>query len=123
MQFHQLFTNLISNSLKYSKTDEAPHIRIKAFPIAGKEITSFDANKTVNYWKITVEDNGIGFEPQYQLKIFELFQRRHSNSAYLGTGIGLAICSKIMRNHEGFIDATGRPGAGAIFNIYLPVKE
>ncbi|MBC7536031.1 MAG: PAS domain-containing protein [Ferruginibacter sp.] len=123
VQFHQLFTNLISNSLKYSKAEEAPHILIEAFSVAGKEIIAFDANKTVNYWNITVEDNGIGFEQKYHSKIFELFQRLHPNSAYLGTGIGLAICSKIMRNHEGFIDATGKPGLGAKFNIYLPVKE
>ncbi|MEO8771784.1 MAG: PAS domain-containing protein [Ferruginibacter sp.] len=123
LQFQQLFINLISNSIKYSKKDIPPHIIITAINVSGKEIDDEVVNETINYWKISVEDNGIGFEQQYATKIFELFQRLHITSAYLGTGIGLAICSKIMRNHEGFINAFGRPGIGSTFNIYLPFKE
>lgn len=123
LQFQQLFINLISNAIKYSKKDIAPLITITAAETPGKEINIPNANQAINYWKISVEDNGIGFEQQYETKIFELFQRLHGSSEYLGTGIGLAICSKIMRNHEGFIDAVGRPGIGSVFNIYLPLKE
>ncbi len=123
IQFQQLFINLISNAIKYSRTGVAPRINITALTIPGKEITEVDANRSINYWKISVEDNGIGFEQRYATKIFELFQRLHGVSDYLGTGIGLAICSKIMRNHEGFISAVGNPGVGSIFNIYLPIKE
>ena len=123
LQFQQLFINLISNAIKYSKKDILPHISISAIKVPGKEIADMDVNKTINYWKISVKDNGIGFEQQYATKIFELFQRLHGPSDYLGTGIGLAICSKIMRNHEGFINAVGKPGIGSTFNIYLPSKE
>ncbi|MFT3908407.1 MAG: PAS domain-containing protein [Ferruginibacter sp.] len=123
IQFQQLFINLISNAIKYSRTGVPPRINITAITIAGKDITDVDANGSINYWKISVEDNGIGFEQRYATKIFELFQRLHGASDYLGTGIGLAICNKIMRNHDGFISAVGNPGVGSVFNIYLPVKE
>jgi signal transduction histidine kinase len=68
-----------------------------------------------------VADNGIGFEPEYANKIFEVFQRLHGRSEYSGTGIGLAICKKIVENHKGVIRAEGFPGKGAIFHIYLPL--
>ena len=73
-----------------------------------------------DYWKITFSDNGIGFEQQYANKIFELFQRLHSKFEYEGTGIGLAICKKVVQNHQGSIFAKGRPGFGSSFEIYLP---
>jgi signal transduction histidine kinase len=122
-QFVQLFSNLISNAIKYSKPGIAPHIIINAKNMAGKEIHEPEVNKSIFYWKISIEDNGIGFEQQYRNKIFELFQRLHGKEDYVGTGIGLAICNKIIRNHGGFITAFGNPDIGAIFNIYLPVKN
>lgn len=73
------------------------------------------------YYKITVKDNGIGFESKHANKIFEVFQRLHQKTEYSGTGIGLAICKKIVENHNGFIYATGELGKGAQFMIYLPV--
>jgi signal transduction histidine kinase len=74
------------------------------------------------YCKITFTDNGIGFEQQYADKIFELFQRLHTRFNYEGTGIGLAICKKIVQNHRGFIQATGQPAIGASFDIILPIN-
>jgi PAS domain S-box-containing protein len=121
IQVHQLFTNLLSNAIKYSRAGLSPHIKIMASAVSGSEINDPAADKKITYWKITVSDNGIGFEQEYEHKIFELFQRLHSNDDYKGTGIGLAICKKIMRNHQGFISATGKPGAGSTFNIYFPV--
>ena len=120
LQIQQLFINLVSNALKYSKTNVHPHIKITASTVSGFSINDSIADKQLTYWKISVEDNGIGFEQAYEHKIFELFQRLHSNADYTGTGIGLAICKKIVRNHQGYISATGVPGIGAIFNIYLP---
>jgi signal transduction histidine kinase len=76
-----------------------------------------------SYWKISFEDNGIGFEQQYENKILELFQRLHGRTEYSGTGIGLAICKKIVQNHNGVIKAIGTPGVGAIFSIYFPVAN
>jgi signal transduction histidine kinase len=68
-----------------------------------------------------VQDNGIGFSPEYNMRIFEVFQRLHGKHEYKGTGIGLAICKKIMENHQGSISAMGEPGVGATFHIYVPV--
>lgn len=121
MQINQLFTNLILNSIKYKTADTAPLIRISAHLAQSGEINSPDAVRDdTNYWRITFTDNGIGFEQQYADKIFELFQRLHSRFEYEGTGIGLAICKKIVQNHKGFIYADGKPGLGASFVIYLP---
>jgi len=120
IQVHQLFINLISNSIKYSKQGLDPLITISAAMVPGIDIGEKDANSNIKYWKINITDNGIGFEQQYENKIFELFQRLHGNSDYLGTGIGLAICKKIMRNHHGFISAVGKPDSGATFSVYFP---
>jgi PAS domain S-box-containing protein len=123
LQFTQLFVNLIGNSLKYSKSDTKPVIRVSAILVSGKEVNMEGASSSSQYWKISIEDNGIGFEQQYENKIFELFQRLHGKLDYIGTGIGLAICKKIMYNHNGFISATGYSGVGAVFNVFLPVSD
>ena len=121
MQINQLFTNLILNSIKYKAAGTPPLIQISAHPAQPGEINSPElVNSEINYWKIIFSDNGIGFEPQYADRIFELFQRLHSRFEYEGTGIGLAICKKIVQNHKGFIYADGKPGLGASFVIYLP---
>ena len=121
MQINQLFTNLIINSIKYKTAGTAPLIQISARPALRDEINSQDtASDERGYWKIIFSDNGIGFEQQYADRIFELFQRLHSRFEYEGTGIGLAICKKIVQNHKGFIYADGNPGHGAVFAIYLP---
>jgi signal transduction histidine kinase len=121
MQINQLFTNLIINSIKYKATGTPPLIQISARPASRDEIKSPDTvSEETNYWKIIFSDNGIGFEQQYADRIFELFQRLHSRFEYEGTGIGLAICKKIVQNHKGFIYADGKPGLGATFVIFLP---
>jgi PAS domain S-box-containing protein len=122
-QFGQLMINLISNSMKYSRDGIIPHIVISS-AIASATKIPFKAPPTVdNYVKISLADNGIGFEQKYADKIFELFQRLHSKESYTGTGIGLAICKKIVENHSGFIEAVGVLNEGAVFNIYLPTRE
>ncbi len=120
IQVHQLFTNLVSNAVKYSRPGVAPVVQVTAEKVSGNEIKDAAADKKKNYHKITVSDNGIGFEQEYETKIFELFQRLHSNENYKGTGIGLAICKKIMRNHQGFVSAIGHPGIGSSFSVYFP---
>ena len=121
LQFYQLFSNLISNAVKYNKPGIPPYIKISTTVVPAEEINTDAIKNKEDYWKISVADNGIGFDQQYEHKIFELFQRLHDKAAYEGTGIGLAICRKIMRNHNGFITAIGTPGTGAVFNIFLPV--
>jgi len=119
VQMHQLFLNLISNSIKYAKPDVSPYIKIRVekvtnFEVAGRE------KRNGKFWKIEISDNGIGFEQQYEHKIFEVFQRLHGKTEYIGTGIGLAICKKIIQAHNGIITATGQPGIGATFTFFLP---
>ncbi len=109
-QIKQLFTNLLSNAIRYKKKDTPLEIKVLS-------------EKENSFWKITVVDNGIGFDPQYAEKIFELFQRLHTRFEYEGTGIGLAICKKIVQNHMGYIKAIGLPGQGASFAIYLPANS
>ena len=122
-QFHQFFTNMISNSLKFSQPDGKPRIRITADIADESNIEPDNPGAHKRYWRITISDNGIGFDAKYNDKIFDLFQRLHSKNKYGGTGIGLAICKRIIENHDGFITAHGEPGNGATFTIYLPERE
>ena len=121
-QIHQLFTNLVSNSLKYCRKDQDLLIHIRCRVVNREEINLEGPIEGKNYLHISFRDNGIGFDQAYQFKIFELFQRLHSKEDYDGTGVGLAICNKIIQNHNGFIDAAGEPGVGSTFNVYLPAE-
>ncbi len=121
VQVQQLFSNLISNAIKYSKPAMSPQIKISADIVLGEDLKQRGGDATKKYHRITIADNGIGFEQKYAHKIFELFQRLHGKTEYSGTGIGLAICKKIVQNHKGFITATGNPDEGARFDIYLPI--
>ncbi len=116
-QMDQLFTNLIGNAIKYSKDGISPVIKIDAQKINARENGSLLAGEA---WKIEFSDNGIGFDERFLEKIFQMFQRLHTKDAYSGTGIGLAICKKIMENHSGTITAKSTPGTGSVFSIYLP---
>lgn len=118
--FGQVFTNLISNAIKYSKKDTTPVITITSSAILGESILSLGADATQNYYKIAVEDNGVGFPPEVKEKVFEPFKRFHDREEYSGTGIGLAICRKIVAAQNGFIKAESEVGKGSIFTIYLP---
>lgn len=119
-QIQQLFSNLISNSLKYSKEDVSPVIHITHSFITADQDAVLTANKaTGKFYKFVFTDNGIGFEEEYNDKVFDLFTRLHSKSDFEGTGIGLAICKKIIENHHGFITASGQPSEGAVFTFYL----
>lgn len=120
-QFRQLLHNLIGNSIKFAKAGVACHIVIESETVEGKKINLPGILPQINYCKLTVTDNGIGFEPHYKDRIFEVFQRLHSKTEYKGTGIGLAIVKKIVENHNGVITATGEINKGARFAIYIPV--
>lgn len=115
LQMHQLFSNLISNSLKYSSENPIIKISAKIIQTAGESGKLFDCAE------ITFSDNGIGFEEKYSEQIFKLFQRLHGKTEYTGTGIGLSICKKIVEQHKGSISAASVPGQGATFTIKLPV--
>lgn len=116
-QFDQLICNLISNSLKFSIPEKAPHITIEsAYTNSKTTITS-----PANYCHIIIRDNGIGFDSQFETRVFEMFQQLNNKSDYKGTGIGLAIAKKIVENHNGMITATGKLHHGAKFDIYIPI--
>ncbi|SDM92505.1 sensor histidine kinase [Siphonobacter aquaeclarae] len=121
-QIRQLFINLLSNALKFSKSTGKVVIEIRHEEVSGQDIPGLDSEirKEQRYHRFQVIDNGIGFEPEYAEKIFVIFQRLHGKSSYSGTGIGLAICRRVVTNHGGYIFAEGKPGEGAIFTFYLP---
>lgn len=119
-QLQQLFSNLLSNSVKYSREGVAPVITISSTIVPAEEMPK-NLSATGNYHQIRITDNGIGFEQENADKIFDLFQRLHGRHEYSGTGIGLAICKKIVYNHNGFIIAESNPGEGATFTVYFPV--
>ncbi|MEO6305495.1 MAG: chemotaxis protein CheB [Bacteroidia bacterium] len=121
-QLRQLIQNLIGNSLKFAKYDVAPVIKIKSKIIKGSKLNNKYLIQKNEYCHITYTDNGIGFDPQYNERIFEVFQRLNSAQAYHGTGIGLAICKRIVENHKGIITATGELGVGARFDIYISAE-
>lgn len=120
-QLQQLFINIIGNSLKYSKPDEAPLIHITSKKVKASKTPKLNDHSKKEYIKITFQDNGLGFEQKYAEKIFQLFNRLHGKKEFPGTGVGLAICKKIVENHKGYIFAKGKPNEGALFEIYLPV--
>ena len=118
--FRQIMTNLIANAIKFSITDKQPHIIINSKIIAGKDLQGINLLSNKNYLHISISDNGIGFNPEYKEKIFDVFQRLHSRQEYAGTGIGLSIVKKIVENYNGVIAANSVQGEGTTFNIYLP---
>ena len=122
-QFRQLVQNLLSNSLKFSIPGQKPHITISSTFVKHDQSSTIDFKLNEDYQHITVKDNGIGFEPQYKDKIFEIFQRLNDRKEYPGTGIGLTIARKIVENHNGIITGTGALNHGAQFDIYIPCQQ
>ena len=119
-QFRQLMYNLISNALKFSKHDQPSHIVIRSKIVKGIKLKNERISPEKMYCHITVQDNGIGFEPHFSERIFGVFQKLHNKEVYAGTGIGLAIVKKIVENHNGVITATSELNHGALFDIYIP---
>ena len=122
VQLHQLLLNLVSNAIKFS--DQDPKIELITRLVKAKELTGYpNLQPGMDYVEILVRDNGIGFEQKYADKIFTIFQRLHGQKTYPGTGIGLALCKKIVDNHHGYIRAESEPGKGSSFFVYLlPAK-
>jgi two-component system CheB/CheR fusion protein len=121
-QFRQLMHNLISNALKFSRPGKPIHIKIKSRIEMGAVLKDKNLLPEKKYCHISVSDNGIGFDPQYKDRIFEVFQKLHGKEEYPGTGIGLAIVKKVVQNHNGFISVASQLNKGAAFNIYIPVS-
>ncbi|MBD2755309.1 CHASE3 domain-containing protein [Spirosoma sp. BT704] len=120
-QMDHLFNNLISNALKFIRPDIRPLLRIQARPVNGGTYAGLIPDQ--RYVEITVEDNGIGFEEKYLEHIFKVFQRLHGKSAFEGTGIGLAICKRVVVYHHGYITAHSQPNEGTTFVVVLPESQ
>ncbi|MET6998945.1 sensor histidine kinase [Chitinophaga defluvii] len=122
--FHQLFQNILTNAIKFAHPDRQLAINISYQLLPGKAISVIKENRAEEiFCRICIEDNGIGFDQAYAERIFLIFQRLHGISEYSGTGIGLAICKKIVDSHNGYIMAYGYPDKGATFVIILPVNQ
>ncbi|MEQ9443294.1 MAG: ATP-binding protein [Cyclobacteriaceae bacterium] len=122
IQLRQLFQNLISNAIKFKKDNSLPHITVSAQPVKSEESDIPMSGEDMSY-EIMVKDNGIGFDEKYLDRIFNIFQRLHGRNQYPGTGIGLAICRKIIENHQGDIFATSKLDEGATFHVILPQQQ
>jgi PAS domain S-box-containing protein len=120
IQMKQLFYNLLLNAIKFRKVEGINIVQLTSRQVPAEEINSMHLNLAFNYYEISIHDSGIGFEQQYAEKIFQIFTRLNGKSEYPGTGIGLAICKKIIDTHGGRISATGSLGKGAVFTFILP---
>lgn len=121
-QLRQLFQNLVGNSLKFSQPGVAPAIQVTGTYVSEKKYDSTELVPFGPYYRISVKDNGIGFEEKYLDRIFIIFQSLNDRQLYEGTGIGLAIAKKIVDKHNGLITAKSKPGDGSEFIIILPVN-
>lgn len=127
-QLGQLFQNLLSNALKFSRVERSGVSSIPQIAVRAQSIKAIELPPAVKptrsapaYHQIVVSDNGIGFDEKYLDRIFQVFQRLHGRNEFAGTGIGLAICEKVVTNHGGAITAISQPGQGATFLVYLPI--
>lgn len=124
LQLAQLFRNLISNAVKFTRDDRTPELTITASPVGPDELTTYSTlDSARRYYRLSFADNGIGFEQSYAEQIFTIFQRLHNRDKFPGTGIGLAICKRIIENHRGHIYATSNAGKGSVFHVLLPVPN
>jgi signal transduction histidine kinase len=122
-QMRQLLQNLIGNALKFCRPDQPPVVTVRGRPLDPPAAVSNGDAAIPTLWRITVQDNGIGFDERYLDRIFGVFQRLHGRSEYEGTGMGLAICRKIVERHGGTITARSTPGGGATFVVTLPLAR
>lgn len=123
LQMRQLMQNLIGNALKFRRAEEPPVVKVAARTALAEDFEFFQQTFEADYCLMTIEDNGCGFDEKYLDRIFTVFQRLHSKSEYEGTGIGLAVCRKIVERHGGLITAKSQPGAGSKFIFLLPAKH
>lgn len=119
-QLRQLLLNLFSNSIKYRRSDRPLRIEVTGALVSNPGLGEAEKYLPTRFVKISVRDNGMGFGSEHSERIFGMFERLHGREEFEGTGIGLSICRRIMANHKGYIQASGRPGEGAVFDLFFP---
>ena len=120
LQMRQLLQNLITNGLKFRRVEEPPLVKVAGKYLRDRQHRKSGMSPAEEQCRIVVEDNGIGFEEKYRDRIFGVFQRLHPRDVFEGTGIGLALCRKIVERHGGQIIAHSVPGQGSVFEVLLP---
>jgi two-component system CheB/CheR fusion protein len=121
LQMNQLFYNLLGNAIKFSKSDVAPAIHISCRMLTAVEAQTHPSlNSTSSYYEIIFSDNGIGIDEAFMEQVFQIFQRLNARDRFEGTGIGLALCKKIVLNHKGEIYVSSKEGVGTAFHVLLP---
>ena len=123
LHVNQIFTNLVSNAFKFSKEGTPLKVTIQARPLNDEQASNYSLQSGVQYFEIVFADNGIGFEAEFEGQVFDMFKRLHDRQAYPGSGIGLALCRKIVENHQGHIFAESEAGKGTVIHIILPEKQ
>jgi two-component system CheB/CheR fusion protein len=123
LQMNQLFHNLFSNALKFSKDDEQCKVSIRSRMLTPEDVSEKNLNKNSTYCEIIFQDNGIGFKQEFADSIFKIFKRLNSKDKYEGSGIGLALCKKIVNIHQGEIFAESTQNHGTTFRFILPVRK
>ena len=124
LQMNQLFSNLLSNSLKFSRQGVPPVINISNKIFSAAELIKHpNLNQSLSYFEIIFKDNGIGFRQKYAEQVFTIWQLLKASAEDPGTGIGLALCKKIVENHQGEIYAEAKENKGAVFHIILPLQQ
>ncbi|WP_433831284.1 PAS domain S-box protein [Flavobacterium anhuiense] len=125
LQMNQLFYNLMSNALKFTNPEVCPEITISASVVAPDFVSNFTNSpiQPFNFHHIIFKDNGIGFERNYENQIFEIFKRLHPQNIYPGSGIGLALCRRIVMNHQGILFAESELGKGTCFHVFFPIEN
>lgn len=122
-QIEQMFNQIIDNAIKYSREDIIPEIKIQTKSPSVQEISELGGNTDIEFVKICISDNGIGFDQQYESQIFDPFYRLHNNNQYSGSGLGLTLVKKIVDDHKGFIKASSKINMGTMINIYMPIHH
>lgn len=122
-QIKQLFNNLIGNAIKFRKPDEPPTIIVSCSTVTASDYPDLPLSVNSIYVQLEFSDQGIGFDQEFSERIFQIFQRLNGKAEYSGSGVGLAICKKIVDNHYGFIFAQGMSNEGAKFTVLLPQKQ
>ncbi|SNR65014.1 GAF sensor signal transduction histidine kinase [Maribacter sedimenticola] len=123
LQFRQLLLNLFSNAIKFARKDVEAKVQVCGEVVNSTDFPDYPLKAHTQYARILITDNGIGFDQKYEEKVFEIFKRLHGDTEYPGTGIGLAIVKRVVRNHKGYVKVKSAVGQGTVFEVFIPMPK